>query len=316
MNSFRLNKQIENRKKGLTLIEVLVSVAVLAIIAGLFTQVIYGALESWRYNNDKDKLLHDGQSAMEMMVNSIRNTKWVLIPIKNNNLRDILAVSAGIDNDGDGLIDEDPGADITNDGQPGIAGIDDDGDGSVDEGDMTDDDEMYAGFLKDQSSLASVFFSFITPDEVYAGGTTLPAPDPVDEDCLNWTDSDLDGAYDEDPSGDLYGQGYNDDDNDGTEDEDWFDPRIFYLKGNTLVVEEHIVDGATKTLTITSENIAEDVTKFEVTRHRINNNTLIKIHLKLDNGKESAVFETTTLASNLMLPRGNCVDSSGTSTGH
>ncbi|MFK7896614.1 MAG: type II secretion system protein J [Myxococcota bacterium] len=47
----------------------------------------------------------------------------------------------GIDDDGDGAIDEDPGADMNGDGAPGIAGFDDDGDGSIDEGDDADDDE-------------------------------------------------------------------------------------------------------------------------------------------------------------------------------
>ena len=46
-----------------------------------------------------------------------------------------------VDNDGDGLFDEDPLGDANNDGQPGIAGVDDDGDGDIDEGDVNDDDE-------------------------------------------------------------------------------------------------------------------------------------------------------------------------------
>ena len=47
----------------------------------------------------------------------------------------------GIDNDGDGSIDEDPYAEANGDNKPGIAGIDDDGDGSIDEGTKWDDDE-------------------------------------------------------------------------------------------------------------------------------------------------------------------------------
>ncbi len=47
----------------------------------------------------------------------------------------------GLDNDGDGRIDEDPPADANGDGQPGVAGVDDDGDGLVDEGSAADDDE-------------------------------------------------------------------------------------------------------------------------------------------------------------------------------
>ncbi len=47
----------------------------------------------------------------------------------------------GIDNDEDGTIDEDLGADMNGDGAPGILGVNDDGDGSTDEGSVDDDDE-------------------------------------------------------------------------------------------------------------------------------------------------------------------------------
>ena len=47
----------------------------------------------------------------------------------------------GVDDDADGSVDEDPGADNNGDGAPGIAGVDDDGDGNIDEGSADDDDE-------------------------------------------------------------------------------------------------------------------------------------------------------------------------------
>lgn len=47
----------------------------------------------------------------------------------------------GIDNDGDGSIDEDPGVDMNGDSKPGIKNVDDDFDGTVDEGNNDDDDE-------------------------------------------------------------------------------------------------------------------------------------------------------------------------------
>jgi len=51
----------------------------------------------------------------------------------------------GVDNDGDGNIDEDVHWDMNGDGAPGIANFDDDGDGTLDEQDLTgsfsDDDE-------------------------------------------------------------------------------------------------------------------------------------------------------------------------------
>jgi prepilin-type N-terminal cleavage/methylation domain-containing protein len=47
----------------------------------------------------------------------------------------------GIDDDGDGATDEDPGGDMNADGAPGVTGVDDDGDGQIDEGNANDDDE-------------------------------------------------------------------------------------------------------------------------------------------------------------------------------
>lgn len=47
----------------------------------------------------------------------------------------------GLDDDADGVMDEDPGADMNGDGAPGIVSVDDDGDGQIDEGDASDDDE-------------------------------------------------------------------------------------------------------------------------------------------------------------------------------
>ncbi len=47
----------------------------------------------------------------------------------------------GLDDDGDGLIDEDPGSDMNGDNCPGVCGVDEDGDGAVDEGSALDDDE-------------------------------------------------------------------------------------------------------------------------------------------------------------------------------
>ena len=47
----------------------------------------------------------------------------------------------GIDNDGDNNVDEDPSDDMNADGCPGICGVDDDADGFIDEGNVADDDE-------------------------------------------------------------------------------------------------------------------------------------------------------------------------------
>jgi len=47
----------------------------------------------------------------------------------------------GVDDDDDGVFDEDPSADMNGDGAPGVVGVDDDGDSQIDEGSINDDDE-------------------------------------------------------------------------------------------------------------------------------------------------------------------------------
>ncbi len=62
----------------------------------------------------------------------------------------------GVDDDVDGVTDEDPGSDMNGDGAPGIAGVDDDSDGQVDEGNAADDDED--GFVDEDWLDAVVFY--------------------------------------------------------------------------------------------------------------------------------------------------------------
>lgn len=75
----------------------------------------------------------------------------------------------GIDNDGDGSIDEDTPADMNGDGAPGVAGIDDDGDGTIDEGAAADDDE---DGTSDEDWLDIVAF-YLSADTLYM---RIPVP--------------------------------------------------------------------------------------------------------------------------------------------
>ena len=261
-------------EKGLTLIELLISIAIIALIAGVFAQLMGGALDSWREGKSRGDLLGTAQIVMERMVSRVRSTSWVLLPLKISDPtdpgypassyypRDILAVSANIDNDNDGLADEDPGADITGDGEAGIMGIDDDNDGTVDEGTPNDDDED--------------------------GGQN--------EDRLDIFDNDDDDRIDEDPDKKFY-ISEDDDDDDGDEAEDPFDPVIFYLSGSTLMERHNVM-----TATTSDDVIAENVTQFEVLRRRVNGNTLIDIYLKLDDGENSVELRTTAMAQGMFKP--------------
>ncbi len=78
----------------------------------------YGAEFSSFFNNDDDE-------DYAFLVNTNRNEDWI----------------DGVDNDNDGLIDEDPPADMNNDGCSGACDVDEDGDGNNNEDAAEDDDE-------------------------------------------------------------------------------------------------------------------------------------------------------------------------------
>src|SRR4030067_2737832 len=135
---------ITKNERGVTLIELLIVLLILSIIVGGLTEMLAGGLKSSRENRTKTGLIEDANYAMNRIINAARETDWVFIPGNAEPIRDILAIGAMVDNDNDGVVDEDWGAGIGNDGQPGIAGFDDDGDGFVDEGGValkSDDDE-------------------------------------------------------------------------------------------------------------------------------------------------------------------------------
>ena len=82
----------------------------------------------------------------------------------------------GLDNDGDGNVDEDLGADANKDSSPGILGMDDDGDGQTDEmgnPNLQYDDDEDGTYNEDSPNL--ILYSFDSPN------TTLYkiTPDPV-----------------------------------------------------------------------------------------------------------------------------------------
>ena len=131
-----------------------------------------------------------------------------------------------IDNDGDGLFNEDgPDPQVDNDGdglfgEDPINGLDDDGDGLVDEDPVEAIDWDLDGLVDEDASDCAAFPG-IDPEtcdeQIDNDGDGL-----VNEDGL-WTDGDDDydnGKQNEDPAGDADGDGDPDDDGDGLVDED------------------------------------------------------------------------------------------------
>ena len=90
----------------------------------------------------------------------------------------------GIDDDGDGSIDEDPASDMNGDGCPGICGLDDDEDSSIDEGVIDDDDEDTGSF--DDPYDPVVFY-------LIGSSLVQRTPVPWNEDGISAPDGPVDG---------------------------------------------------------------------------------------------------------------------------
>ena len=243
---------IRPNEKGLTLVELLVTITIMGIIATAAMPLLSTSLEANRQGTARSGLYQEGLMAMERMTAGVKQCTYLLIPNAHAPVRDILAFSGTVneDNDyyfGDPLfprIDEDPDKDMTDDNESGIQGLDDDGDALTDESTPADDDED--GLLE--------------------------------EDPLDGLDNDGDGNIDEDFDNDITNDGepgiigmdddgdgsvdegqFKDDDEDGDKDEDGLNPLIYSW------------DSATKTLTESlphtgeSVDLSTRVTLFQVT---------------------------------------------------
>jgi hypothetical protein len=246
--------------------------------------------------------------AMDRMRSMVHGSRSLLLPLGENpatawseSVRDVLAVTLPLsidldyddepdaDNDGDGLLDEDLPGDKYNNGVPGIIGIDDDGDGSVDESD-------------------SVIEPFNDDDE----------SNNVSDDWIDGIDNDGDGSVDEDMHQDMNrdfepgiagidddGDGstdeghMSDDDEDGTNNEDWLDAVVYFLNGTTLVERLPVPWDENGDSQVTGEDyvenpLADGVTRFEVTRQYIVGSKTYLVHIILElTGGEPYVLETT-----------------------
>ncbi len=270
-------------ERGVTLIELVIVILIISMIAAGLSELLSIGLLSSRENRTKSEILDSANYAMNRIISAVRETDSVLIPTNANAVRDVLAISAMIDNDNDGKIDEDGGSDIGNDGQPGLAGFDDDGDGSIDEGGagtQFDDDE-------DGSA---------------------------DEDTLgDGLDNDSDGNYDEEFTADMNSDGcpgvcsqdddgdgsvdegsVNDDDEDGSVDEDPVDPLIFYVSNGALYEKKIVWNPPTGTNVITDKKLIENVSQFRVERLLgVNGKAVVKVRIELSAGKSgNVVFES------------------------
>jgi type II secretory pathway pseudopilin PulG len=252
----------------MTLVELLLALAIGALLVAGLAGVVEQSLAAWDATRERNDLTQQARFAMERMAAAVSASPTLLLPLAENpatpqseSLRDLLATGldptldrdadgvADADNDADGLVNEDAGAD-TNRAAPGIIGIDDDNDGAADEGLGDDDDEDGA----------------------------------VNEDPVDGLDNDGDGAIDEDPNADAQGDGAPgiagfdddgdgftdegnnpDDDEDGSNNEDWIDPVVYFLSGTTLMERLPDLNPADGT-DYTERPIAENVSQLRVER--------------------------------------------------
>jgi len=220
-------------EKGLTLIELLISIGLLGLIAMAGTSMISSSIEGHDRVGGRSDIYQEGMLIMERLTGQIKRCTFLLIPNNHAPVRNIVAVSGFVNEDDDFYfndplfprIDEDPSADLTKDNEAGIGGIDDDGDGSI--------------------------------DEAPAGTSDDDEDDLVNEDDFDGMDNDGDGNVDEDLRQDTNNDGEPgialmddngdgtadnaankfDDDEDGTVNEDELNPLIYSLVSGTSILQ-------------------------------------------------------------------------------
>lgn len=250
---------IRPNEKGLTLVELLVTITIMGIIATAAIPLLSTCLEAYSQGNARSGLYREGLLAMERMTAGVRKTTIVVVPNGHKPSRDILAFSRLVNSDndfylGDPLfprIDEDV-HDVFLSGGYGIKGVDEDGDGLFDEGDIKDDDED--GFV----------------EEDWLDGLDNDGDGTIDEEMIK--DMNLDGEFgilgmDDDGDGQVdegTGVAYADDDEDGLEDEEEVLFAVYVYNASTKTLSEIHSDPNTGILDPAPKVVLSDhVTNFE-----------------------------------------------------
>lgn len=262
------------RSRGFSIVEMLTALAIGAMLLGGLYQLLQSTLGWSTANEGRNRAVLEAQFAFNRMVRSAAEGRVLVLPL-DTAVRNHFAVTlptamdrngdgfADADNDFDGRTDEDPGADLTFDGDDGIRGFDDDVDGVVDDG-------LLSGGTSDDEDLLN------------------------DEDPFDLVDNDADGLIDEDPGGGV------DDDADGQTDEDGFDPALYYLAGNKLMEQVRVPWDVNTSGSVTGEDVVtsqllENVTLLEARREStVGGQTLL--HLKMnvtDPSGEVISFDTS-----------------------
>ena len=286
---------------GFTLVEMVAAIAIGGMLMLALSGVVSGALSAKRNTSAINDIHRDARFAMERMVRAVSHTRLLMLPLADmpattwrEHVREetvppsppegsstlataVLAVTVPLysdldadgvpdaDDDADGRIDEDLPDDRNHDGVAGIVLIDDDGDGSVDDESTTTNDDPINGVDDD----ADNNIDEDNPDDM--NGDACAGVCGVDDDG--------DGTIDEGGPGD--------DDEDGGVFDDWYNPVVFYLNGNTLMErtavpwDENGAGGVTGADFVVSP-IADNVTRLRVERREQGSDRALRVDLILD----------------------------------
>lgn len=329
-SSGRKPVSIQPAQRGLTLVELVITMMISVLVVAGLNGVIRAALDSRAALVRHNELVEQASFAMQRMTRAVRNSRRLLLPLADNpatnwpeHIREqtvppsppigdstlataVLAVTlplysdmnfdgiADADNDADGLIDEDTGEDASNDFAAGIYLIDDDGDGTADEILSVEADDDEDG-VKNEDAMNGI------DDDADGSIGEDPSKDANGDDCegLCGVDDDMDASIDE---GDKA-----DDDEDGFEDEDWYDPVVFYLDNGVLRErtpvpwDETGIGGITGQDFLTSD-IATGVTRLRFERVPTSSGQVIVdivVELTSDDGQTVSLNERVRLGAAL-----------------
>lgn len=279
--------------RGYTYVELLLAAVVAGVLVLGLTGVVGQALHTGDVVHERNELTRQANFAMQRMLQAVANSRRLLLPLNDNpntnwpeNIREqtvpasppigsstlatavlsvILPLYSDLDSDGfpdadddrDGRVDEDMGQDRHKDAAPGIYLIDDDGDGSVDEGGVDADDD------EDGVSIEDPF-----------DGIDNDGDGSIDEDNPN--DMNADGCpglcgVDDDGNGSIDEGQTNSDDEQGDNNEDWYNPVVFYMENGTLIERTPVPWDEDSSGTVDGRDfiispIAGHVTRFRVER--------------------------------------------------
>jgi prepilin-type N-terminal cleavage/methylation domain-containing protein len=218
-------------EKGLTLVELLVSITIMVIIAAAAMPLLSASLNAHSEGIARAELYQEGLMLMERMTSGVRKTTILQIPNNHTPTRNMLVFSKLVNDDndfyfGDPLfprVDEDTGESFTWWGN-GTPGVDDNGDGTIDNGATWKDN--------DEDGLNN-------EDDI--DGIDNDGDGNIDEDpTADWDDNAVSGieGIDDDGDGQVDEEGSPDEDEDGSNNEEQIQFLLYTFDSATNTLRE------------------------------------------------------------------------------